>query len=117
LVASGVAQAIIPNGTPGQITLTTTTVAHNLGYRPKAVAMLNNSAINGGGSYNIHLPAPLSLGDNTGGTGGAPEYLGIVSYMGYATDGTNFYVLTYTSGGNIGATYFVTYYLYQQRTQ
>jgi hypothetical protein len=117
LIKSGVATVVIPNGNPGHITLTTTTVAHNLGYAPKAVAVLNNSQINGGGAYNIQLPAPLSLGDNTGATGGAPEYLGFVSYMGYATDGTNFYVLTYSSGGMVGTTYLVTYYLYQQTAQ
>lgn len=107
----GTAAVVTPNGSTGVITSTTTTVPHNLGYTPKAEAFLNNII---GSGYGIPLPMWISFGANTGGTGGATEYLGVIRYMTYAVDGTNFYVLTYQSGVAIAANYTVTYYLYQQ---
>lgn len=107
----GTASVVAPNGASGVITTTTTTVPHNLGYTPKAEAFLNNIT---GSGYGIPLPMWISFGANTGGTGGAPEYFGVIRYMTYAIDGKNFYVLTYSSGSAIAANYTVTFYLYQQ---
>lgn len=117
LVASGVARVVTPDGATGTITQTTTTVPHNLGFAPIPWATMNNSAIGGQGAFNIPLPLMVSLGNNTGGTGGASEYLGLIRWMYYAVDGTNFYIITYSSGVAIAATYDITYYLYQQRVQ
>lgn len=115
LVKSGVVSHVVPNGVDGAIHVTTTTTAHGLGFGPLALAYINNATINGGGAYNIPLPLPITLGANTGGTGGAPSYLGITAWMQFASDGTNFYVTTYTTGSSfIGVTYLVTFYLYQQ---
>lgn len=114
LVGADVVRVIAPDGTTGVITITTTTYHHNLGYAPKAEAYLNNRQINNGGSYNIPLPLDISVGANTGGTGGAPEYLGVIRTMYYATDATSFYVITYSSGSALAGTYDVTFYLYQQ---
>jgi hypothetical protein len=116
LVKTGVTTAVIPNGISGQITTTITTVAHNLGYAPLAQAYLNNANISGSVQHvNLALPFIISAGDNTGGTGGAPDYIGIISFMQYATDATNFYVVTYSSGSMTATSINVTYYLYQQQ--
>jgi hypothetical protein len=116
LITTGLASVVAPNGSSGIIVTTTTTTPHNLnlGYTPMAVAYLNNVT---GAGYGIPLPLWASFGANTGGTGGAPEYLGVVRYMTYAIDATNFYVLTYSSGSAVAANYTVTYYLYQQKAQ
>ena len=114
MVKSGVASVVVPSGNSGLVGLNTTTIALNLGYSPLAFASLNNAQINGGGAFNLALPLPLSLGNDTGGTGGVAEFLAISGYMQFATDATNFYVITFTSGSFVGATYQVTYYLYQQ---
>lgn len=109
--AVGTCAVQVPDGTSGVIVTTTTTVPHNLGYTPKAEAFMNNIT---GSGYGIPLPMWVSFGANTGGVGGAPEYLGVIRYMTYAVDGTNFYVITYSSGSAIAANYTITYYLYQQ---
>lgn len=114
LVQSGTVTVVTPNGTSGTITTTTTTLAHNLGYTPLATAFMNNIQPVG---YGITLPIWVSFGNNTGGSGGAPEYLGIIRYMTYAVDATNFYVLTYSSGVAVAANYTITFYLYQQIAQ
>lgn len=104
----GTANVVAPAGTPGVITTTTTTVPHNLGYTPKAEAFMNNIT---GAGYGIPLPMWISFGVITG---GAFEYFGVMRYMTYAVDGTNFYVITYSSGSIIATNYTITYYLYQQ---
>lgn len=114
LIKGSTASVVVPDGTPGVIIGTTTTVPHNLGYTPMAVAFMNNIT---GSGYGIQLPMWVSFGANTGGVGGAPEYLGVVRYMTYAVDGTNLYILTYSSGSAVAGTYTITYYLYQQKIQ
>lgn len=111
LVKKGTAQVVAPAGNPGTIISTTTTVPHNLGYTPLAMAFINNVT---GAGYGIPLPIWVSFGANTGGVGGATEYLGVIRYMTFAADGTNFYVITYSSGVAIATNYTVTFYLYRQ---
>lgn len=113
LIQQGTVEAVVPNGSSGVIISTTTTLAHNLGYTPIVAAYINNIT---GSGYGIQLPMWISFGANTGATGGAPEYLGVTRYMTAAADGTNLYILTYSSGSALAANYTVTYYLYQQRS-
>jgi len=107
----GTAVVTAPNGSASVITTTTTTVPHNLGYTPKAECFLNNIT---GAGYGIPLPMWISFGANSGGTGGAANYLAVIRYMTYAVDGTNLYILTYSSADAVATNYTITYYLYQQ---
>jgi hypothetical protein len=116
LVKSGVIRVTTPDGTPGQITTTTTTVAHNLGYAPLAQAFMNNSQINGVGSFNLALPLITSFANNANGDV-ATEYLAIITHMRVSTDTENFYVFTYGSGIQVGTDFYVSYYLYRQEAQ
>lgn len=114
LVKTGTAGVVTPSGTSGLITTTTTTVPHNLGYTPLALAYMNNII---GQGYGQPLPMWVSFGDvgNTTVGGVTVETLGVITFMTYAVDGSNFYVLTYGSGSAIAANYTITYFLYQQR--
>jgi len=111
LIKTDTVQVVAPDGTAGVITTTTTTVAHGLGYAPIVTAYMNNIL---GGGYGIQLPMWVSFGANTDGVGGAPEYLGVIRYMTFASDTTNIYILTYSSGSAVATNYTITYYLWQQ---
>lgn len=111
LVKAGALNVVLANGSAGVITTTTTSTPHGLGYAPVPLAFLNNSQINGSGGYNLPLPITTSFATiNSGGL----DVLADICRLLCSSDGTNFYVIAYTSGTFIGTNYIINYYLYQQ---
>ncbi len=95
--------------------ITTKTIAHNLGFKPTVQAFLNDASISfidNGGHTNIPLPAWLGLDINSAVSGGVVQ----TAFIDVMVDATNVYFNLYNATGSAIGDLDITYYLMRLNT-